>query len=248
MNAGRTKVWAHRGASGYAPENTMIAFKKAAEMQADGIELDVQLSKDGEIVVIHDETVDRVSGVHGYVKDFTLAQLKQLNCNQTHPEYDHAEIPMLREVYEFVKPTGMIINVELKTGEIFYPHMEARVLELTKQCGMEEQVIYSSFNHYTLRKLKELQPNVQTGMLYADGIFEAPAYAREKLDVDALHPALYNLQYPDYLTECRKRGLKIHVWTVNEEEQMRACCRDGIDAIITNYPDVARKIVEAAKL
>ena len=93
----RTLVWGHRGASGYAPENTMAAFEKAVEMGADGIELDVQLTKDGELVVIHDETIDRVSDGSGWVKDFTYAKLIKHNFNRTHPEYEHAQIPTLEE-------------------------------------------------------------------------------------------------------------------------------------------------------
>ena len=127
----RTLVWGHRGASGYAPENTMAAFEKAVEMGADGIELDVQLTKDGELVVIHDETIDRVSDGSGWVKDFTYAKLIKHNFNRTHPEYEHAQIPTLEEVYALIKPTDLTINVEIKTGVVFYPEIEERVLDLT---------------------------------------------------------------------------------------------------------------------
>lgn len=135
----QTLVWAHRGASGYAPENTLEAFQKAVEMGADGVELDVQLTKDGELVVIHDETVDRTSDGSGWVKDFTYARISRFNFNRTHPEgYERAMIPTLEEVYELLKPTGLTINVELKTGVVFYPEIEARVLDLTARMGLEE--------------------------------------------------------------------------------------------------------------
>ena len=129
----RTLVWGHRGASGYAPENTMAAFEKAVEMGADGIELDVQLTKDGELVVIHDETIDRVSDGSGWVKDYTYAKLIKHNFNRTHPEYKHAQIPTLEEVYALIKPTDLTINVEIKTGVVFYPEIEAHVLDLTER-------------------------------------------------------------------------------------------------------------------
>ena len=138
-----TKVWAHRGASAYAPENTLEAFLLAAEQGADGVELDVQLTKDGEMVVVHDEEIDRVSDGSGFVKDYTLAELKILNFNKTHPEYQDVKIPTLREVYEALKPTGMTINVELKTGIFWYKDLEKKVLELTKEMEMEDRVIYS---------------------------------------------------------------------------------------------------------
>ena len=129
MDQEKTKVWAHRGASGYAPENTLDAFRKAVEMGADGIELDVQMTKDGELVVIHDETIDRVSNGKGWVKDYTYEELKKFNFNKTHLEYTKEEIPTLEQVYLLIKPTNLTINVEIKTGIVFYPGIEGRVLE-----------------------------------------------------------------------------------------------------------------------
>ena len=202
----KTKVWAHRGASAYAPENTLEAFRLGAEQGADGVELDVQLSKDGELVVIHDETIDRVSGGHGYVRDYTLEELRKLQFNKTHPEYQDVRIPTLGEVYDLLKPLGLEINVEIKTGIYFYP-------------GIEEKL-------YLL-----------------DGFQDVPGYAAG-LGADALHPALYNLQYDGFLEACRDRKLLLHVWTVDEEKYMRYLVREGIDAIITNKPDVARNIVD----
>lgn len=117
----KSKVWAHRGASAYAPENTLEAFRLGAEQGADGVELDVQLSKDGQLVVIHDETIDRVSDGHGYVRDYTLEELKKFVFNKTHPEYADARIPTLGEVYDLLKPLGLEINVEIKTGIYFTP-------------------------------------------------------------------------------------------------------------------------------
>ena len=125
-----TKVWAHRGASGYAPENTLEAFELAAKQKADGVELDVQLSKDGELVVIHDEIIDRVTDGKGKVKDYTVRELKSFKANQTHPEYANSVIPTLAEVYDLLKPTGLEINVELKTGIYFYPDIAKKLLKL----------------------------------------------------------------------------------------------------------------------
>lgn len=155
MDSKKIKVWAHRGASGYAPENTMDAFRKAIEMKADGIELDVHLTKDGEVVVIHDEVLDRVSDGTGRVQDFTYNELKKFNFNKLHPEYKEEEIPTLEEVYQLIKPTDLTINVEMKTGNTFYPGMEDKVLELTKKYDMMDRIIVSSFNHYTIRSMKE---------------------------------------------------------------------------------------------
>lgn len=236
-------VWAHRGASGYAPENTLAAFEKAVELGADGVELDIQLTKDDEIVVIHDEKIDRTSDGKGWVKDYTLEELRGFNYNRTKPEYEHTDIPTMREVFELLKPTGLFINIEIKTGVFFYDKIEEKILALTKEMGMEDRVCYSSFNHYTVKRIHELKPDAEVGFLYADGPIDMPSYG-EKHGVNALHPALYNLQYDGFIKECKEKGLKLNVWTVNEKEHMQLCCKYGVNAIITNYPDIAREVVE----
>ncbi len=240
----RTLVWAHRGASAYAPENTLAAFEQAAELGADGIELDVQQTKDGKLVVIHDETVDRVSRASGWIKDLTYERLKKINVNQHFPQLGVQAVPTLEEVYELVKPMNLSVNVELKTGVVFYPEIEEQVLDVTKRMGMQERVIYSSFNHYTLQKLRRLCPDAVTGMLYQDGIIGAAEYAKHTVQADALHPAVFNVQYPDFFKECKRHGLKVHVWTVNEEEHMRLLCENDTDAMITNDPKLARAVAD----
>lgn len=235
-------VWAHRGASGYAPENTLAAFQKAVDLDADGVELDIQLTKDDQIVVIHDETIDRTSDGKGWVKDYTLEELRAFNYNRTKPEYKHADIPTMREVFELLKPTGLFINIEIKTGAVFYEKIEEKILALTKEMGMEDRVCYSSFNHYTVTRIHELKPDAEVGFLYADGPIDMPSYG-VKHGVNALHPALYNLQYDGFVKECKEKGLKLNVWTVNERPYMEMCCQYGVDAIITNYPDIAKEVV-----
>ncbi len=238
----KTKIWAHRGASGYAPENTIESFELAVSQQADGIELDVQLTKDGELVVIHDESVDRVSDGTGYVKDYTLAELKRLNVNRPHPEYAKVQIPTLREVYEAVKESGITVNVELKTGIFFYPGICGKVLELAEELGMEDRVWYSSFNHMTLVSLKRMNPNVRTGVLYSDGWLNVAEYA-SRIQADALHPAFYNVQYPSFMKDAREHGLAVHPWTVNDRAALEYMAKEHVDAVITNYPDRARRVL-----
>lgn len=178
----KMEIWAHRGASAYAPENTMEAFRLAIAMEADGIELDVQLSKDGVPVIIHDETLKRLSGASGYVKDRTLKELGEI-----------MPIPTLWEVLELLQPTRLNLNIELKTGRVFYPNIEQKVLELVKKYSMKGRVWYSSFNHYTIKKILELCPDAKTGLLYSDGIYEPVQYAKG-LGAAALHPSVINLQ------------------------------------------------------
>lgn len=242
IKADRPLIWGHRGASGYCPENTIIAFEKALDMGVDGIELDIQLTKDGKIVVIHDETIDRTSTGSGWVKDYTFEDLRKYNFNKTHPEYKSAEIPLLEEVYELFKNNDKTINVEIKTGIVFYPEIEEKVLKLTSDMGMEDRVLYSSFNHYTCAKIKTLKPDSYVGLLYADGPIDVAQYAK-KHNMNALHPALYNLQYPDFMKSAKENGLEVNVWTVNEKEHMQMALALGVNSIITNYPDVALEVV-----
>lgn len=230
----RIKIWAHRGASGYVLENTLEAFEMAVTQGADGVELDVQICKSGELVVIHDETIDRVTTGSGLVKDFTLDELKEYSCGN---------IPTLEEVYCLLRPTELTINTELKTGVVFYPDIETKVLQLASQLDMEDRIWYSSFYHPSICKIKELSPRSKTGLLYSDGWIGVQNYA-DQLHVQALHPAYYHLQEEAYFHKCKKYGLKTHVWTVNDEKDMINACEMGVDAIITNYPDVARKVVD----
>lgn len=242
----KTKVWAHRGASDYAPENTLEAFALAVRQGADGVELDVQMTKDGKLVVAHDETIDRVSDGSGRIIDYTLEELRAFRFNKTHPEYTSATIPTLKEVYELLAPTGLTVNVELKTGIVLYDGLEEKVLKLAKKMDMEDRVIYSSFYHKSLVRLKKLNPSVKTGILYSDGWIDAVKYGK-RLHADALHPALYHLQSERLVKQAKEQGLKLHVWTVNRKEDMELLVKRGIDAIITNRPDVCRRVVDGAK-
>ena len=236
-------IWGHRGASGYAPENTLPAFQMAADMGADGVELDIQMTKDGVIVVCHDETIDRTSTGKGWLKDYTFDELRRLDFSNGNAAYEGTKIPTMEEVLDLLDPTGLTINIELKTGIIFYDRIEEKILELVRRKGWQDRVIYSSFNHYTVCRIKELDPSAKVGLLYGDGPIDMPGYGK-RLQADALHPAFYNLQYPNYMEDCRKNGLSVNVWTVNTEKDLLACRDYGVDSVITNYPAQARKLYE----
>lgn len=235
-------IWGHRGASGYAPENTLASFQLAADQKADGIELDIQLTKDRQIVVIHDEWIDRTSDGTGWVKDYTLEQLRRFNFNKTIPGAAKADIPLMSEVFELIRPTDLTINIELKTGIFDYEGIEEMILSMCHDYGMEDRVIYSSFNHYSIQKIQKLNPSAPVAFLCQDGPIGFPAYAAQ-YGVDAIHPWFVNLRFKDFMEESRKQGLKVNTWTVNEEEHIRMCTLLGVDAIITNYPDRARRVI-----
>lgn len=234
-------VWAHRGASGSAPENTIVAFKRAIDLGADGIELDIQLTKDDEIVVCHDEKIDRTSDGKGWLKDYTLEELRTFNFNQQFPEYGPQPIPTMREVLELIKPTDLVIDIELKTSVIYYEKLEEKIVELIKEYEMEDRVNYSSFNHYTCVHLHEVNPDAEVGFLYWDAPIGFPEYAK-RYGANAINPVYANLYLMDTVEKAKENNLKIYVWDVFTEEEMKACEEIGVDAIITNYPELARNV------
>ena len=242
----KTEVWAHRGASGwdrqYAPENTMPAFRKAVEMGADGIELDVQLTKDGEIVICHDERIDRTSRGHGWLKDFTLAELNEIDFGKPHVEYGFVEIPTLREFLEFAKPLDITVNIELKTGVLYYEDLEEKTAAMVSGYGMDDRVIYSSFNYYSLQKLKRIVPDTKISLLMGEDFVRVPEDV-QSLNACAVHPAEHIVDRA-YIENCHAHGIKVHAWTVDNPDRMRALIGMGVDAFITDCPDSGRRVVD----
>ena len=232
-----TEIFAHKGASGYAPENTLEAFRLAMEQGADGIELDVHLTKDGEVVVIHDETIDRTGNGQGNVRDYTLEELKKFSFHNRMEKYKGVQIPTLKEVLDLVKNSQMKVNIELKTGIYWYEGIEEKTMDIVKTMGMEDRVIYSSFNHYSIQKVLEQNSDAETAYLFSDVPLNMEKYAKDT-GVKGLHPAVYHLKMADFLETYLKSGLKVRVWTVNNKEDMKMFMDAGVDAVITNYPDI----------
>lgn len=230
------KIWAHRGACAYAPENTMPAFELAKRLGADGIELDVQLTKDGIPVIIHDERLDRTCDGTGFVKDYTLEELRKFNAAKKYPAYGRVEIPTLAEFYAWLSDTELTVNLELKNSIVLYDGLEEKVLTLAKEYGVEDRIIYSSFNHYSMQRIKQLCPEAKAAFLYSNGILDIAEYA-DKYHMDAVHPSLKNLEYSDIVKECHAKGIKVHVWTVNEDADFERLKALGVDAVITNYAE-----------
>ena len=243
------KVFAHRGASAYAPENTLEAFEVAAAMGADGVELDIHMTKDGELVVAHDEEIGRVANGIGLIRNMTTSELKKHRFNRTHPEYRDATIPTLREVYELLKPTGLYINTELKTSRIHYEHMEEKCIKLADEMGMSERILYSSFDIVSLKRLKRIDPSVRVGLLRTPiGKVIDPWYLAHLLGIDAIHPHFSELLLYNESDKAHALGMQVNVWTINEESDMRKCLEAGADMLIGDYPDCMLKIrAEMAK-
>lgn len=202
------KIWAHRGCSQRYPENTLLAFEKAAEIQnLTGIELDIQLTKDGHLVVIHDERVDRTTEGIGFVRDFTLAELKRLhiyadlNPSQT--------IPTMEEVLDLLEQRckeGMKINIELKTSVYPYPGIEEKIVELIDSKGMQESIVYSSFYTLSLERIRELVPDAEIGIL--DRKVSECLFKLKGCGANALHPFWRGMDLPKE----RIQGYPVRVW------------------------------------
>ncbi len=238
------KVIAHRGYSSQAPENTMAAFGKALDVGNTHWELDVQMTKDGEVVVIHDETVDRTSDGEGLVKDLTLDQLRQLDFGSWFDEAFTAErIPLLSDVLQTASEHDVWLNIELKTGIVQYPEIEQRVIDLIHQYDMGQQVAISSFNHYSLKKVKEICPAMPIGLLYMAGLYEPWHYAA-RLGAEALHP-LYRSIVPEIVAGAKAAGIALRPFTVDEPALIQRMIAAGVDGIITNYPERAAGLLAA---
>jgi len=236
-----TKILGHRGAMGSAPENTLPSFRKAIEESADGVEFDVQLSADGVPVVIHDERIDRTTDAEGPVNALSARELRKLDAGSFFSsEFINTNLPLLKEVLEVIQDMD-IINLELKNGNVRYEGMEEKVIEMTKEFGVFDKTVFSSFNHYSLKKLKEIEPTARTGVLYMAGIYQPWEYAR-KLDAAAIHP-YYAAVVPEIIEECHKQEMSVNVFGVNESETIRKLLMMNVDAIITDYPGRAREIL-----
>jgi len=239
----KTMIQAHRGASAYMPENTLEAFRLAADQGADGVELDVQLTSDGQVAVAHDARLERVSDGAGYIGDFTYTALKKLNFGKTHAdagENGHIyRLPLLSEVYELLKPTPLTVNVELKNTERLYPGLPEKCVALAAEYGMEDRVIYSSFNHYSLLEIQKHAPGARIGLLYDLGLADPWVYANH-LKAYAIHPHYRVIAVlPETVDLCHKHGVNVNVWTVDDPETITFMIKCGVDAVITNRPDVA---------
>lgn len=232
---------AHRGASAYAPENTMAAFEKAAELGADAIELDLHLSRDGELVVIHDDTLDRTTDGHGRVHERSLGELKELDAGRWFgKDFAGQRIPTLVEVLD--RYAGKVsLALEVKAGSMFFPGIEEKVVAALRRHGVIEQAAVASFDHYALKRLKEIDATLRTAALLVGRPLSISALAAPgKIDAVALESSFVTKTEVD---ACRAAGLQLVVWVVNEPGQMRHFKGLGVDGIITDRPDFLRMVL-----
>ena len=241
-------IFAHRGACAHAPENTLAAFELALAQEADAIELDVKLSADGQVIVIHDSTVDRTTGSHGRVKDLSLAQLKALDAGSFFADrYRGEKIPTLEEVFE-TAGKRTFINVELTNYNTPRDQLVESVCMLVKKFSLEKHVMFSSFFALNLSKARAYLPDVPRGLLAFNGLLGAWArsFGFAFGRYQALHPNLQDVT-PQQVRRVHRLSRRIHVWTVNAEEDMRRLFGWEVDGIFTDDPRLAVQVREASR-
>jgi glycerophosphoryl diester phosphodiesterase len=238
---GRTLVWGHRGARAYAPMNTIPSFELALKQGADGVELDTHLTKDGQLIVLHDFTVDSTTNGKGLAKDMTLKEIKALDAGSSFStEYAGTQIPTLDEVFEAIgKKT--FINVEIKSESQETDGVERAVAVCIARHNLMSSVIISSFNPLALRRFRAMQPEVPIGYLYS------PDYnfseAMEGFPHEARHPQDQMIDAA-YMNWAKSHNYRVNTWTVNDPIRAVTLRDLGVDAIITDKPDV---IIEAVR-
>lgn len=240
----QTLIIAHRGASSLAPENTFASFDKALNVGADGIEFDLQLSKDNVPVVIHDESLERTTTGQGMVYDYNLAELKSFDAGSWFAkEFSGEKIPTLDELFNRYENSNLLFNLELKNSMIDNQDLEKAVLKSVAEFNLGKRVVISSFNHQSLVRCKGLNPHILTGMLYFEEL-DTPWERALSLGCYSVHPFFYYLQAAEVIEGFKKHKLPMYTWTVNDPEQMQYLVKNEIDAIITDYPQTLSEIIK----
>lgn len=241
----RPLILAHRGASAHAPENTLAAFILAREEGADGVELDAKLSADGQVVVMHDSTVDRTTDGHGRVNAMNLAMLRTLDAGAWFaPQFCGERIPLLDEVLEAVGP-DMWVNIELTNYTSPTDALVERVARVVTRHAMLNRVIFSSFLPGNLQRIRRLLPAALTAILAWKGWVGFPARGMfgHRVAPQILHPHLHDTS-EFLIAAAHRRGQRVHVWTVNQPGDIRRMLDWGVDGLITDDPGLARSVLQ----
>ena len=252
-------VHGHRGAAGLAPENTLASFRKAMALGVDALEMDLHITRDGEVVVIHDETLDRTTDSRGSIADLTLEEIKRRDAGRKfNPAFQGERIPTLREVIELITASGnsrirMDLEIKFGKGEEGTPEdFEERVLEVLRQAAFVERVNVISFHHPSLTKVKALEPKIRTGVL--EGGQQSPrdpVGLVRQYRADYYSPRFRQVTAAE-VTALHQAGIPIVPWTVNEEGEMRRLMSLGIgtvpgDGIATDFPDRLLNLVKTRR-
>jgi glycerophosphoryl diester phosphodiesterase len=244
------QVIAHRGAPKAAPENTLSAFKKAIELGADILELDVHQTKDSQLVVIHDATVDRTTNGKGRIADYTVAELRRLDAGSWFaPAFTGEKIPLLEEVLD-ATPDSISLLIEIKHGSETYPGIEKRVVQLTRENNATGRVIVKSFDDEVLQLVRRLAPEIPRLRIIVlqipllNIIIERGISVGEILDYDVQYLQLHWFGISkSFVGQAHSKGYKVFAWDVHDEKRMREMIEKGVDGIETDYPDRLKHIL-----
>ncbi len=235
LDAGRCWIIAHRGASAVAPENTLAAFRLAADLGADGVELDVRATADGQLVVIHDDLVDRTTDGTGAIAALTLAQVHRFDAGRKFgPAFVGERVPLLSEVFDAARGR-LLVDVEVKA-----PGIVRSLIDLVREMKMAESVLITSFDLQTISDARALAPEIAAGLLQP----AAHPQVAVRLGVAAYLPEIGALS-ADVMTLCRASRLRVIPWTVRTEDQARHALRLGVDGMIADDPVFARSMLTA---
>lgn len=237
----QTKIIAHRGSKGTHPENTIEAITEAVRVGSDGIEIDVHLSLDQELIVIHDETIDRTTNGKGRVQNLTLNQLKQFDAGSWYSsEYSTSRIPTLQEVFYLLDAADYqgLVNIELKTDKVLYPGIEEKVVAFAAEKNWPFTIEYSSFNYQTLIELKRLDATCKIALLFKK-TGKNVRFLTPDIPVNMWHP---KLSWFRSVSLFRIPEMPVRVWTVNKSNDLQFCFRKNLAGIITDYPQKALEI------
>lgn len=239
----------HRGAMGYAPENTIASFEEAIRRGADWIECDVQLSKDGEVVVIHDTAVDRTTDGQGLVRDLPWKKLKSFDAGVWHShEFAHQHIPSLAEVItrfrerRTARQHGVGFIVELKTIPGMGGSLADTVVALLRQEQFQDRVVVISFDAVALQEVHAANKSIPTGLLYSEETEESRIAQARLIGAHAVFPRKTCVTSRGVIA-AHKAGLAVGTWTANTKNEMKRLIACGVDAIATNYPDRLRALM-----
>jgi glycerophosphoryl diester phosphodiesterase len=240
--SGKVLVVGHRGALGYAPENTMASFEKGVECGADLLELDVHLTADGELAVIHDDDVSRTTDGRGAVRTMTLAELWRLDAGGWFNErYRGERMPSLADVLAWARSRVELL-VEIKGGPLPAPGIEEKVVAAVRAHRMLDHVMVISFHHESVKRVKELEPSLATGILYSARLVDTVGAARAAR-ADSVRPG-WAYWTAELVEEVHAAGLVAHAWNANDEARMEYLVKLGVDSVGTDYPDRLRHYLD----
>lgn len=244
-----TGIIAHRGYSKLFPENTMLAFKEAAKFDITGIELDVQLSSDGHVVICHDEMIDRTSNGTGFIKDMTLAELKTFyfygKFQGQVEENEDIQLPTLSEFFEWFKPLDIMVNIELKTNIFRYDGLVEKVNDLIQSFDLNDRVVLSSFQHHTMNNAKKVNPDLKTGLLTISGILNPGDYMASH-GHEFYHPFFMTLESEDF-DNLAANNIGINTYTVNRAEDMEKLITAKVTNMITDDVALGLQVLDVFK-